>query len=673
MKTFKFKHVLFALLIGMFAFSNQANAQVIMDSQNRVDIQLESGDNIVLYGKAKTRDQSFSTEYYYLPANLGLSKKSNGIPEFLFAKYTTEEKADAGGVQGAILHALFKWGLTPEQQKEAEKNLRAQLTKLKASGNPLYKEISPENATINGAASLKSGGSKFRVISATLQEEEQIVSSSAPVLPGSKVAIAAKMDKNEAQLLASTFEKGRSITDLSISIDYEYDVLFPAVDGEIVFNWSALDFSSDTYDIDHGVKYKMIREKYKKKFLGITYATGIRTKRVEDGISHTETSELFQLMQDMKVVEINIDQNVSDEVSTQITNQFMGLFMQAIADANSSSANDKSEEPKEPKSPSTDVYAKEKEWTFNANKITQKIKVRREVYNLRLRVPITMPGNVTANLADFYDQVRDNKSCVYSVNLNDPFFQHRDILMVLDLDAADIFQDEVNYVTVDVRKRRSSGNDFQDQVTIDKKYVDENGVRAALTYARGEDKNPDLYEYKTQWSLRGGNIYPSNARWLRGEWEGITLEVPITPRKIEFEADLEQLKKLGIPRATLQVRYEKFGKEYEKNLHISVAKGEALVSSRIFTDKDVPGYMYRLILNHKEMGKMALDWQAKTINDDYVYATVPAKLEQNDKEFLNKILNAAKDLNAETNSDGSVKKGKGVLGKILDFLGKVTE
>jgi len=173
--------------------------------------------------------------------------------------------------------------------------------------------------------------------------------------------------------------------------------------------------------------------------------------------------------------------------------------------------------------------------------------------------------------------------------------------------------------------------------------------------------------------MQEGNVYPPRPNWQRGEWEGITLDVPLTPRTIDFEADLEQLNTLDITRATLQVRYKKFDKEYEKNIHVSIAKNEALVSERIFTDKDAVGYMYRLILNHKQKGKMALDWQAKTVNDDYVYANIPYELQENDKDFLDKILNAAKDLNAETNSDGSVKKDKGVLDKILDFLGNITQ
>ncbi len=667
------KLILLMSLFCCYGITNNAEAQVILDSQNKITISLKSGDIVTLYGKAKTRDQSFSNEYYYLPANMGLSKKPDGVPEFLFAKYTTEERTDNGGVQGAILHALFQWGLSPTLEKEATKKLKAKLLKLKME-NPLYKKIEPEGATINGAVSLKTGESKFRVISATLDgsEENTILNSSAPVLPGAKVAIASKMDKNEAQLLASTFEKGRSITDLSISIDYKYDVLFPAVDGEIIFNWEKLETLWEQHKIKHEVTKKKETTKKDNSWLFIEWSSE-ETKEVVSKIEHKEMSRVYDRMVEKKVVEINIDKNLDDEIANQITTQFMALFMQSISNASTEAPSDDDEEKKDKNKNPNRGYNPNISYSINIDKLQSKFKKKTERFNLRYRTPITMEGSITENLAAFYDQVQDNENCVYSVNLNDPFFQHRDIMMIMDLEAEDIFKEEINYVTVNVRKKRNKGNDFQDQVTIDRKFIEENGIRASLTYARGEDNNPDNYEYKTQWSLRGGTVYPPNPAWTKGDWEGITLNVPIRPRTIDFEADLEQLKELDIPRATLQVRYLKYGVEYQDNLHISVASGKGIVNKRIFTDDHAVGYGYRLILNHKEKGKLVFDWQPKNINDDYVYATIPVAALKEDRKFIDQLLEAASELGEDTNPDGSVKDDKTILDKILGALGALTK
>ena len=126
---------------------------------------------------------------------------------------------------------------------------------------------------------------------------------------------------------------------------------------------------------------------------------------------------------------------------------------------------------------------------------------------------VKKPHQLVANLMSWYDAVRDNKSCVAAVNLNDPFFQHRDIHFMLDLDAKEMFDDGVNYVTVNVRKRRSAGAPFEDRVTINAQHLKEHGVDAVVTYARGEDRDPDAYEYKSQWSLAAAS---STRRTRRG-------------------------------------------------------------------------------------------------------------------------------------------------------------
>jgi hypothetical protein len=276
-----------------------------------------------------------------------------------------------------------------------------------------------------------------------------------------------------------------------------------------------------------------------------------------------------------------------------------------------------------------------------------------ESFRLNLRLPIREDWTITENLASWYDGVKSNPACIGSVNLNDPFFQHRDINFILDLDAKDIFEQEVNYVTVNVRKKRTTGNDFNDAVTIDSKFLKDKGIAAQMTYARGDDKNTDLYEYKSQWSLRGGKIWPVNPTWTKGDWQGVTLYPPIYPRNIEFEADIDALKQMNISRATLQVRYRKFGQEYEDNISVSPAKNEPLVSKIIYTDNDTKGYAYRLVFNHTSKGKLALEWQSK-VNDNYVYATIPDELKDENSDIFKKAVEAGKTVISATSDNAKV-------------------
>ncbi len=204
-----------------------------------------------------------------------------------------------------------------------------------------------------------------------------------------------------------------------------------------------------------------------------------------------------------------------------------------------------------------------------------------------------------------------------------------------------MFDQEVNYVTVNVRKKRDSGNDFMDRTTIDKKYVTDKGITAAMTYAAGEDRNADMYQYAVQWSLRGGNVFPATPVWEKGQMEAVTLKPPVVPRMIEFESDIEKLKAANITRATLQVRYKKYNEEVEENINISPAANLPLVSKMLFMDRDTRGYVYRLVYNSAKEGKLAMPWSVK-LNDNYVYAVIPDELNDKTSDIFNKAIDAAK-------------------------------
>ncbi|MBK9492470.1 MAG: hypothetical protein IPO07_29525 [Haliscomenobacter sp.] len=86
----------------------------------------------------------------------------------------------------------------------------------------------------------------------------------------------------------------------------------------------------------------------------------------------------------------------------------------------------------------------------------------------------------------------------------------------------------------------------------------------------------------------------------------------------------------------------------------------------IFTDKDTRGYAYRIILNHKEKGKIAFDFDPK-INDDYVYITIPKEIKDGNLDFWDKVRKAA-DAIIPPNTDGSIRPEHQILDKFLDVI-----
>lgn len=607
----------FMTAVGMCVAT--AALAVVLDDENRLTVTLADNTPITLIGVAGATGEAKTSQYYYLPANLHLAKRADGVPEFLFLKFTTEARADAGGLNGGLMHFLMEWGLTQAQETELREKL----------------EKAAPKSVLMGVVPMETQGDagSFQIISATMSDNKlttaMINSGKAPLVPGGKAAAAARLSSEGAQLLAATLEKQRSISDVSIELNFAYTVLTPAVRATMTVDWSKLEKDSTTLNS----QYTRTRTGTK---CGFWSCSGIYS------YSYNEVKSQFSFLEEKQVIKLQFDELVSDDRVAKVREAFLQLFLTSIAEP-------APPPPAAATSDDKDINARQGSgYVFNQSAIRSAYQSKSRVISLNSRLAFKKPHTLTGNLGSWYSGVRDNPNCVAAVNLNDPFFQHRDIHFILDLDAKDLFEQQANYVTVNVRKKRSAGNPFEDRVTIDQKFVAEKGINAKVTYARGEDSNPDAYEYQTQWSFRGGKVFPATPAWVKGGWEGVTLSAPIAPRTIEVESDLEALKASGITRITVQLHYPKMGEEVEENISVSPARNEALVSRKIFMDRDARGYVYRLVVDHKTDGKMATPWSAK-MGDDYIYASIPADmltvpaLKSEAQEAARTVVTSAKD------------------------------
>ena len=157
-----------------------------------------------------------------------------------------------------------------------------------------------------------------------------------------------------------------------------------------------------------------------------------------------------------------------------------------------------------------------KSYVFKRDKLESAFAAKEEVVMLDFGISVKRRFQIVGNLASWYNWSGTIATASIAVNLNDPFYQHRDIRFIMDLEAKDIFEDMVNYVTVNVKKPRSDQAEFNDSITIDAEYLKTKGIAAAISYARGDDKNSETYMYQMQWSLRGGNLFPANPTWIKG-------------------------------------------------------------------------------------------------------------------------------------------------------------
>ncbi|MEX2499793.1 MAG: hypothetical protein WD397_13070 [Wenzhouxiangellaceae bacterium] len=608
-----FAMLLAGLVLGLFAAGPLS--AVVLDSETRTEVVLEDGTTVTLYAEAGDRPGRRTRNYYFLPFDMRLSTKPDNTPEFLFTEFITEQSVDQGGLSGALMHFLVTWGPTPDKMAELESKLAA-----KQRGARLIGAVPLEVTADTGS---------FRIISATLSDGElspsQVSSGRAPAFPGSRAAAAARLGPEGAQLMKSSFTDTSSIADLSLVFDYSYLLLNPAARGYIEVDWSKVHNQSESLEAEYK-KWQSGKKVKTTKFLGITIA---KSERPTYSRSYEEVRSEYDFLREHGVITVHFDQLRDGEATQKMQDAFFQFFLNMAAEI----SND--DEPPPPPS------EEEEEATPNiryGNKYTYKTSFTRNVNHrktqrLKLsgRTAVRYPVQLVGNLMSWYDAVKDNPRCVSQVFLNDPFYDHRDINFIVDLDAQDIFAEQVNYVTINVRKDRNQGRAFEDRLTIDQEWLQQNGVNASLTYARGDDTSGDIFQYQVQWGLRGGKVWPSQAQWQRGDWESVSLAPPIRRRVIEVEADLFEMEENRITRATVQVRYPQFGAEEEVNIAVSPARGESLVEQPVFTDRDARGYVYRLVLWHRDHGQLVLPWQART-SDDYVFVNIPPELLADDDD-----------------------------------------
>lgn len=617
-----------------------------LDYNSKETIALNDGTLITLYAQTEGSGISAkpSKNYYYLPTQVMLSRDPiSKVPDFLFLKYVTEEKEDQSGVSGAIMHFLMQTGFTQAQLTEVQAKLDGRVSGAKVKGPvDLFAADDANSFTITSATVNKDGG----------MTKSLVTSGRAPLYQGGKVAVATNLNKYGAQLMAATFEKANSITDLSVNLLYKYYLKVNGLKGRITVDYEK---------IAKTIKEDKVKAEYRR----------IESKNsVQESQSWNELRSVYNKLVENSSIKIEIDQGPANATTDKLTEMFFQLFM----DKFTTPATD---QPPPPANAQEAAYLPGKNTAYgyylNVKRIEQSVTKKKETIIMNYNYMMPMELSVTQNLKTFYNSAKDNKNCVATVVLNEDFYKHMDIRFQLGSDALKLFElNELDLVTVDVMKKRSSGNNFTNTVSFTKDDIAKKGSVAAMSYAAGEDKNADMYQYRTQWSMRGGIKYPKNPQWQVGQMQASTLDLPIMVHKIEFEADPEKLKEFGISRAIMQVRYSKFGEEVEENISLSTAKNEPIVSKTIFIDKDVRGYAYRLIFYHTSEGQLALPWSPKvngSSSESYEYAVIPDQLKDKGSEIFKKAIDAAKTI-ITPGPDGKVTADK-VLDSFKDILGAI--
>ncbi len=163
----------------------------------------------------------------------------------------------------------------------------------------------------------------------------------------------------------------------------------------------------------------------------------------------------------------------------------------------------------------------------------------------------------------------DNPSFFRAVNLDDPVYKQREVVVMLDGQDSEDFNKYINYVTVQIRKEHENGELTHDELKVDRSNFNSDTNRFMMMYGwKGDNKRDDWleYRYRTQWSFHGG--VQKQEDWKTSNDFVITVTPPHRYRRVILETDPSVFKDRGVRDASIKFYSKFYGKEMVKQVTI---------------------------------------------------------------------------------------------------------
>ncbi len=168
-------------------------------------------------------------------------------------------------------------------------------------------------------------------------------------------------------------------------------------------------------------------------------------------------------------------------------------------------------------------------------------------------------------------------NCMQEINLWDPLYQQRELVVMVDGFNARDFGAFVNYATVNLRKRSPGGEVRTDEVRIDRNNFSREGNHFKLMYGwrpGDNDRRTWLdYEYQVNWSFFGGATVASP--WTAANQPALNVSPPFQKYTVRVSGDRETLRTREVRVVTVKIYYTINGTRNARMRTINVARDEA--------------------------------------------------------------------------------------------------
>lgn len=225
------------------------------------------------------------------------------------------------------------------------------------------------------------------------------------------------------------------------------------------------------------------------------------------------------------------------------------------------------------------------------------------------------------NIGGFGKKMFNDPAHFREVNLTDPVYKMREILVQLDGQNSEDFDKFVNFVTVAIQKVHEDGYKHYKELKINRQNFNETANNFSMTYGYHGDKDREKwldYEYKITWNLFGG------AEWTSGWQKSDDFMIPVVPphkyRELTIEADPQVFTDEKVRLATVMFKSSLFGKEDVRQVTLKPGGNGGLLSKTIKYAHEPNSYDYDYDITWLKRGGVELKQDQKKGTSQFIFA-----------------------------------------------------
>lgn len=511
------------------------------------------------------------TVYYYLPNKISLGKQADGKPQFSFMRYVqnvktgAEEETRGEGDGGGIIHALVQFDVTEDMLKAAQRDI-------KRKGNGM------DSAVIRGPLIYKGG--TLAIVSSAADEKGEFTKKvvgvgKAPVIEGTKAAISIHLNKLGSKVLWESFKTATPDLSFSFVMDvsgYRSPIKANIVaDFDQIYEHSMFKAGLEGRNVDIGIK---------AAFSDLVQSGAIKVNNIGSDKSQEELLEIaFNKLSAMMFEPVNTNEQAPQQQADPLGGlaQIIGLASGAATGGVGTAAT---------------VAA--------STKLVVGFQFKKE--RKRGKFVIDLNKSMSEEVSFRFDENVGSDavkctSCYRQVNLDDPFFQQREVYVSVDKDNPTLFSKYVNSVTFQMKKDHGDATSTIQEVRIGDKEFNSAGNSFRCLYGWKDGKDNDRtewlkYNYKTVWSFFGGHKMESD--WKISDDFDMTLSPPMKLKEVKVEASPDLLKENQIRSVNVKFFYDYGQGEKIEQVNIKSTDKVTSASGEIMIQRSKEEYDYEI-------------------------------------------------------------------------------